>query len=255
MNDDDRAAWQRVEEIYAAIDRLGREALWTPFPDRDLEDRVIRLARLERAVDRRGRASLLDESRRWLREALDQRVVSRGRGPETGVWAISDVGRAEDIAAVRLALDDAVSVAVAFDLIDRDDAIVLATPGFALLGLPHIGEAPAASEPAPIDQPAPSASDRPAWEPSADDWAASADGAVSSVKWRWWTAPQEASQGRLLGVVLITIVGAVAGATFFGLIGVLVIGTLAGGVGWLLVGIPRQPTEDELADEPEDEPS
>jgi hypothetical protein len=245
----ERLARQRVDVVYRAIDRLPHESLhFTILPPRDYEDRATRLADLEAAVDRAGRGRLLDEARGWLTDSLDRRVAGRGRRLETGIWGTTDVGRAEDIAAVRLALEDAVAVAVAFDLIFREDAIALGDPGFSLLTidpLEVLGE--------PVER-VPDDAAVPPWEPSPDDWAASADGGASSVNWRWWTAPHEASQGRLLTVLLITVVGAVAGATLFGPFGILVLGPLAAGVGWLLVGIPRQPDEEAKEDDPGDEP-
>ena len=62
--------------------------------------------------------------------------------PSPGSGARPTSGRAEDIAAVVLALDDFVAVAVAFDLIDPEDAAVLAAPGQVLLGF----EPPAGTE-------------------------------------------------------------------------------------------------------------
>lgn len=163
MDGGEAAARERVEAAYAAIDGLDREALtWTALPTRDPEDRARRLAALERAVDAAGRGGMLDDARGWLREALAHRISARGRLPESGIWGTSDVGPAEDIAAVVLALDDFVAVAVALDLIDPEDASVLAAPGQVLLGLEPLGAATsAAADPTPGR-----------WEPSAEDWAA-----------------------------------------------------------------------------------
>ena len=169
MDGGEAAARERVEAVYAAIDGLDREALtWTALPARDLEDRTIRLAALERAVHAAGRGGMLDDARGWLREALAHRISARGRLPESGIWGTSDVGPAEDIAAVVLALDDFVSVAVAFDLIDPEDAAVLAAPGQVLLGFePLAGSESVAADPPPGR-----------WEPSAEDWAAAEDWAT-----------------------------------------------------------------------------
>lgn len=253
MDAAEREARRRVEAVYAAIDRLGPEALSsTPLPELDHEDRTIRLNALEVEADIAGRGPLLDEARAWLRDALAQRIVSRGRRPESGVWGVSDIGRAEDIAAMLTRLDDAVAVAVAEDLVDPADAAALANPGRAVLGLAPLPDWPSALPPdarsRPPEEPAP-----PAWEPSAADWAASEDGGASEVQWRWWKAPHEASQGRLLSVVVITGAGAMAGMVLFGLVGLLAVGGLAAGVGWLLIGIPRQ-EELDSEDLPGDEP-
>ena len=74
-------------------------------------------------------------------------------------------GRAADQVELVAAIDDAVAVAVAEDLLDPADARALSEPGRALLGLPPVGEEVA--EPSPATHRA-----RRAWEPTEADWAA-----------------------------------------------------------------------------------
>ena len=74
-------------------------------------------------------------------------------------------GRAADQVELVAAIDDAVAVAVAEDLLDPADARALSEPGRALLGLPPVGEEVA--EPSQATHRA-----RRAWEPTASDWAA-----------------------------------------------------------------------------------
>jgi hypothetical protein len=159
VNQGERAARERVDAVYAAVDRLTPEDLsYTVLPRRDLEERTILLADLEREVDRFGRGALLDEARARLRDALLARVGSRAFHAESGVVGITSIGRADDIAAVALAVEDAVSVAL------------LADAGRRLLGL------------APLEgsstDPVPEAG---GWEPTPADWAAAAGDGVEVV--------------------------------------------------------------------------
>ena len=134
MDTGEEAARDRVDAAFRAVDGLGREMLWAPLPRRDLEDRAVRLNDLERAIEAAGRSALLAEARSSLGDALAQRLVARGRQPEVGIFGISEMGRPEEIAAVRLALDDLLAVAVGLDLVDPDEAAALAGPAGDLLG-------------------------------------------------------------------------------------------------------------------------
>jgi hypothetical protein len=166
VNAGERAARERIEDVFTAVDRLSPEALsWPSVPDRDLVERTVLLAELEREADRSGRGALLDEAREQLRDTVRRRIVAR-HYPEAGVAGVSFLGRPEDAAGVALALEDAVSVAVAEDLLHPDDAAALADPGRRLLRM----------EPLPGSSlgPVPAA---PSWEPSPADWtAATGDG-------------------------------------------------------------------------------
>jgi hypothetical protein len=128
--------------IFAAADSLSAEDLHrTVVPRRDLEEREILLAELERLADGHGRGPLLDESRTWLRDGLLKRAAwvwtSGSRMMPVGTGA-----RPEDEVQLVLAIEDAVSVAVAEDLLEPAAAATLANPGRWLLGLePLPGEA------------------------------------------------------------------------------------------------------------------
>lgn len=164
------AARARVEALYAAADRLGPPDLWlSPVPRRDLEEREVLLAALERVADAHGRGALLDEARTWLRDALEARAVSRWTA-ETGATGQVIAGRPEDAAAIVLAIEDAVSVAVTEDLLDPGGAATLANPGRQLLGIASLPDGPGG--------PGEREGAR-SWEPSADDWAASAAGGAA----------------------------------------------------------------------------
>lgn len=168
MDAGERMARERIEVVYAAVDRLTPEELSNSIlTDRDPEERAARLAELERLARRHGRGPLLEEARERLVQEVAARVTIR---PWAGVIGMSSVGRADDIAEVRLALEDAVSVAVVEDLLDPADADALREPGRALLGLPPLGDPGAA---------APSGTSR--WEPSPADWVEAASNRPAAV--------------------------------------------------------------------------
>jgi hypothetical protein len=170
MNPAELDARERVGTVYAALDRLAPEDLTNaPVPPRDLEERTVLLAELERIADRRGRGPLLDEARATLHDGLADRAASRFRD-ESGAAGRVTTGRAEDIAGMALALEDAVSVAATEDLLHPRDAAALADPGRRMLGLDPLP----GSEPEPL----PPAS---GWAPSDDDWRASEAGGPAEV--------------------------------------------------------------------------
>jgi hypothetical protein len=178
MQAGERTARLRVDAVYAAVDRITPDDLrLTPLAARDPATRGRLIAELEATAARHGRGPLLAEARDWLREALSGRVLARYH-LETGIWATNTSGRVEDQVAVFLALDDVVAVAVAEDLVDTDAAAWLAGPGRQLLGLAPLGAPgiPAASvtPAAPVSPGKPDGprTAPPAWEPSAEDWAA-----------------------------------------------------------------------------------
>jgi hypothetical protein len=205
VNAGERAARERVETVYAAVDRLGPQELsFTVMPPPDLEERTVLLADLEREADRFGRGALLDEARAWLRDALRQRIGSRAFHAETGVAGLASIGRPEDIASVALALEDAVSVAVTEDLLDPADAAALADPGRRLLGLPPLEGASVAPEP----EPGP-------WEPTPADWAAADDDGEEAVDHEEPMSGSRGMQARVFGAigvagVLLAVVAGVA---------------------------------------------
>jgi hypothetical protein len=165
MNQGERAARERVEAVYAAVDRLTPEDLQVMTVDwRDPDQRQAKLDELEELVDRYGRGDLLDEARGWLHEALHARAVARTY-VEGGLGRYPAMGRPEEQVKVILALEDAVSVAVAEDLLRPAEAAELADPGRRLLGMERLE-----GSPEPPDDAAPG------WEPSASDWAAAAAG-------------------------------------------------------------------------------
>jgi hypothetical protein len=231
------AARARVEALYAAVDRLAPEALtWTSMPRHDPEERTIRLAALERVADRAGRGALLDEARGWLREAVVQRSVSRGSGAEVGVFGIPSLGRTEDIVAVRLALEDAVSVAVVEDLLDPADAAALADPGRWLLGLAPLGSPDEADgeEPEPFAR-------NPGWEPEAADWAAASRGGTAAVEPSWGPeAAAETSPQVATAIVGLALLGAIGAFLVTGALGGLVTGVAIAGVGWAIASRARR---------------
>jgi hypothetical protein len=166
VNQGERAARERVEEVYAAADRLTPEDLqFMTVAWRDPDERQAKLDVLEELVDRHGRGDLLDEARDWLHEALDARSVARTY-VEGGLGRYPALGRPEDQVQVMLALEDAVAVAVAEDLLRPAEAAALADPGRQLLGMERLEGSP---EPPEESEPS-------GWEPSADDWVAASDG-------------------------------------------------------------------------------
>ncbi|HYO44254.1 MAG TPA: hypothetical protein VES19_13745, partial [Candidatus Limnocylindrales bacterium] len=170
MNQGERAARERVEAVYLAVDRLTPDDLrLTPMQTRDAETRALLVARVESVAADAGRGILLGEARSWLREAIGARTLARYQ-PEAGVWGVPSGGVVQDRVEVLLALEDAVSVAVTQDLLDPDEAALLADPGRRLLGLEPLPVPGVAAEPPPN-----------AWEPSATDWAAAAGEGPAAV--------------------------------------------------------------------------
>ncbi len=165
MNQGVRAARERVEAVYAAVDRLTPDDLrLTPLAARDMAARDALLAEVESLADRNGRGDLLDEARGWLRDAIGARTLSRYH-PEAGVWGISSGGLVEDQVSLLLALEDTVSVAVVEDLLLPNDAAILSDPGRQVIGMAPLAVSGTAEEPVAH-----------AWEPSAAEWSAASHG-------------------------------------------------------------------------------
>ena len=161
----ERAARQRMEEVFVRLDALGPLDLANlGVPLRDPEQRDALLADLRRAVEKRGLGNLLDQARSAVHDALLARTSSEF---PAGTYSVTIRGsaRVEDQVALMNAIEDVVAVAVAEDVIEPGVARSLAEPGRAILGLPPLRLAGAA------DDPAPGAEADPPWAPTARDWA------------------------------------------------------------------------------------
>lgn len=235
----DRAARERVEEVFAAIDRLSPDQLWgVVIGARDMDERKRSLAILESAVAARRRDDLLDDARAQVRDALHGRV---GAAHPVGTYGIttSSASRVEDRVGVSLAIDDAVSVAVAEDLLELDMAARLADPGRALLGLDPLP----GLEPSPDGAETTGRAAAPGWEPSPEDWR---EAALDEAEPQ--TPPAALSGTHLMRVALFSVV-AVVGATTAAVVGTVndtpVVGVLAAVaivlVCWTLATFQRAP--------------
>ena len=132
------AARQRVEVVFEAIDGIPTDRLHgVALSPREDRDRLVET--LEGAVAAAGRGALLDEARDSVRNALSQRLAVVFPAGNAGL-TLHATGRAADQVELVAAIDDAVAVAVAEDLLDPADARALSEPGRALLGLPPVGE-------------------------------------------------------------------------------------------------------------------
>ena len=214
--EDERAARERVEAVYIAVDRLTPDDLrLTVLAIRDKAERDRLVASLEDAAVEADRADLLGEARSWLREAIAARTLARHR-PEAGVWGISAGGAVEDQVEVFLALEDVVAVAATQDLLDPAEAAALADPGRQLLGLEPLTVPGVRVEP-PAH----------AWEPSAADWAAAGEEGSAAVD------PEEPMDGsRVVQRAVFGVLGAfaVAFALLFGITtGEVLLGVLGAG--------------------------
>jgi hypothetical protein len=157
------AARERVEVVFKAIDGMTPERLHgVVLSPRDGDERDRLVGTLEGAVAAAGRDELLDEARNSVRNALYQRLTVIF---PAGIYGISMhmTGRATDQVELVAAIDDAVSVAVAEDLLDPADVRALSEPGRALLGLPPVGGDDADGGHA--------GGRHLPWEPTATDWA------------------------------------------------------------------------------------
>ena len=145
------AARQRVEVVFEAIDGIPTDRLHgVALSPREDRDRLVET--LEGAVAAAGRGALLDEARDSVRNALSQRLAVVFPAGNAGL-TLHATGRAADQVELVAAIDDAVAVAVAEDLLDPADARALSEPGRALLGLPPVGEEVAEPSPATRSRP------------------------------------------------------------------------------------------------------
>ena len=217
MNQGERAARERVEAVWAAIDTLSAEDLHTaPVPRLDLEDREVLLADLERLADRLGRGPLLDEARAKTRDGISRRFVDWWPVRPYGGSPIAHA-RTGDQVAIAMALEDLVSVAVMEDQLDPDDAEVLAGPGRLIANM----------EAGPTDER--HADDEVADEADEADQADEADEADGAPSERDWAEADHGATVVQPDVELPVPHG--MRIAFFGVIGVL------GAVGALVVGV------------------
>jgi hypothetical protein len=229
VNAGERMARERVEEVYAAADNLTPEWLASlTIPARDMDRRAEVLDDLEREAARYGRGELLEEARDRLLSAMNTRAMARvyteGRG-----GSIPSHARAEDQAAVLLALLDAVAVAVSEDIIRPDDASELSTPGRLLLGLAPLPGADSADlDGSPLDE-----VDAPPGAPTESDWSAAAEGGRTAVDHdEPYGGGRETRQWffaiiGVVGVVSALLMGIAGHEVLLGLLGAAAIGALA----------------------------
>ncbi len=227
----ERAARERVEVVFGAIDAYSPGQLSDLIIGaRDPEERDRLLGILDDAVDAHGREDLLDEACDAVRDALNSRIDQANLAGPHGFTTIS-ANRAEDRAEVIAAIEDAVAVAVAEDLLDRDVARALAGPGRAVLGLEPLWDDGNERSPA-----RPTHSD---WEPTADEWRDAAQDVEVDPTAR--LPGSHALRYILIGfLALVGVPAAIAGGIANGspLIGILM-AVAIGAVCWTLVGYRR----------------
>jgi len=190
------AARERVEAVFAAVDRQSPEELFRQsIPYRSPEQRANLLAELAEVAERHGRSALLAEARDLVRNALLARATHRPV-PTLATPGATLIGRAEDEVAVVTAIEDAVAVATVEDRLDPRTAHALADPGRVVLGLPPLAGSPVSPDAKPAG-----------WEPSAADWTTAAGGKTAVDA--GMSPPGTRAMRRLFfGVVAVT--GAVA---------------------------------------------
>jgi hypothetical protein len=227
VNAGERMARERVEAVYAAADELTPAWIATlAIPARDMDRRAELLDDLEREAARVGRGELLETARGELLTAMSARSMSpiyvEGRGASMPAHA-----RAQDQAAVLMALMDAVAVAVAEDLLRPSDAAELSTPGRLVLGLSPLSDASTPGDPVPAEAVAPVGA------PSEADWRAAEEGGRAAVDSEEPYAGGREVRARfftvigVVGVVGAVVLGFAAGQVLFGLLGAAAIGALA----------------------------
>ncbi len=164
------AARARVEVVFAAVDGLSPQLLAQAVigrTDPDERDRLLDV--LEEAVTRSGREELLDAARGPVNRVLQAKVADSILGAAYGAMVASS-GPVDDRVAVFQAIDDAVCVAVAEDLLELDDARVLSDPGRAFLGLPPVGDGAEPARAPGRERHMERHIERRGWEPTDADW-------------------------------------------------------------------------------------
>jgi hypothetical protein len=219
----------RVEDLFARIDRLSGAALMAttvaPIPQ---DQRAPMLQRLEEAVARHGRSTLLTESRETIRARILARIASvYPLDAYSGVPYIP--ARPEDQASLVAALEDVAAVAVAEDLIALQDAAALASPARQLLGM------------GPLTTLATPEADRtPAWEPSAADWADADSGSARLDLGRPYAGSTMVRAliglATAMGIVAALVIGVGAGVPLIGLLAAAAVAS----VGWTLATYRHQ---------------
>lgn len=153
-NPSELAVRARIEVLFERIDAFGAAIVLLPAPRLDLESRDAGLVELVDLADRHGRATLLEEARRRVRDDLQVRMATRNQAVVIGQPLLSS-GTVEDQVARMAAIEDAVAVAVVEDLLDPETAMALSSPGRRMLGLapPDPLESPAGTAAADEDHP------------------------------------------------------------------------------------------------------
>ena len=227
----ERAARERVEVVFAAVDAYAPGQLSDLIIGaRDPEERDRLLGILDDAVAAHGRDDLLDEACDAVRDAFNARINQANLAGPHGFTTIS-ASRAEDRVEVIAAIEDAVAVAVAEDLLEPRVARALAEPGRALLGLEPLGDAG--------DEPLPARAAHRDWEPTADEWRDAAQEAEVDPSAR---LPGSHAQRYIFvgSLALVGVPAAIAGGIANGspLIGILA-AIAIGAVCWTLLGYRR----------------
>ncbi len=158
----ERAAWTRVETLFAGLDEVAPPALMMSVRSSlTQEERADLLDRAETLVEGLGRGELLHAATEHLEAALSARL-----GGQAYRYAAS-TGRPEDLAAIMRALHDLLLATVVEDRLARDDADRLGADGRLVLGLE-----PADGLPSALAAPSAVVIE----EPSEADWADAAAG-------------------------------------------------------------------------------
>jgi hypothetical protein len=150
-NPGERAAYARVEALFASLDELSALDL-TMVPPSALDDDERRrlLAEVEGLAGRSGRSELLANALGHGRESVLARFVAEFRGRAGGASRSYDPR--SEATAVR-AISDAIAVAVVEDQLPTGDAEALAGPMRALFSLePAVMAPPAGLDGAPTEQ-------------------------------------------------------------------------------------------------------
>jgi hypothetical protein len=137
LDDGERAARERLELLFGAIDRLTPDELagigYRPAPDKE---RGPLLAAVADAARRSAREALVEEARAAARGAVMTRFAAGSLHPTfVGLnWGLSQ-GTVESRVAIAETLADAAAAAVLEDMLDPEVAAALALDAAAITGL------------------------------------------------------------------------------------------------------------------------